>query len=113
MVLYDFQVSFVITPTNTLYAEINVLSEGSSANPSMISCHDPEAKSERAQTNAHNHQHYSVEAESDAFAEATFLGQNSVDSIVLICCEDALHLYSLKSLIKVLLLPPILCQLLL
>ncbi|KAH7854128.1 hypothetical protein Vadar_010404 [Vaccinium darrowii] len=79
--------------------EINVLSEGSSENPSMISCHDPEAKSEPAQTNAHNHQH-SVEAESDAFAEATFLGQNSVDSIVLICCEDALHLYSLKSLIK-------------
>ncbi|XP_058207273.1 uncharacterized protein LOC131320562 isoform X1 [Rhododendron vialii] len=73
--------------------------EGSCENPSMISSQDPEAKSERAQTNAH-HQHDSVETKSDAFTQATYFGQDFVDSIVLICCEDALHLYSLKSLIK-------------
>ncbi|KAI8564240.1 hypothetical protein RHMOL_Rhmol03G0166700 [Rhododendron molle] len=82
-----------------MYAESSFSPEGSCENPSMISSQDPEAKSERAQTNAH-HQRDSVETESDAFTQATYFGQDFVDSIVLICCEDALHLYSLKSLIK-------------
>lgn len=90
-----------------MYAESSFSPEGSCENPSMISSQDPEAKSERAQTNAH-HQHDSVETESDALTQATYFGQDFVDSIVLICCEDALHLYSLKSLIKVPLLPSIL-----
>lgn len=89
-----------------MYAESSFPPEGSGENPSMISSQDPEAKSEQAQTNAH-HQHDSVETD-DAFTQATYFGQDFADSIVLICCEDVLHLYSLTSLIKVPLLPSIL-----
>ncbi|GFZ15014.1 transducin family protein [Actinidia rufa] len=56
-------------------------------------------KTEPSQTNAHN-ECDSSETKSDTSAQAAYLGQSFMDSLVLLCCEDALHLYSLKSLIK-------------
>ncbi|KAL6980725.1 hypothetical protein U1Q18_022362 [Sarracenia purpurea var. burkii] len=79
--------------------EGNLLSEGFSENPSLISSQDPVAKTEPAQTNAHK-EHDSVETESDSIATSIYLEQNLMDLLVLLCCENALHLYSLKSLIK-------------
>ena len=92
-----------------MYAEGNVFSERSSENPLLISSQDPEAKTEPSQTNAHNECDLS-ETKSDTSAQAAYLGQSFIDSLVLLCCEDALHLYSLKSLIKVLLLPSVFCE---
>ncbi|XP_057476584.1 uncharacterized protein LOC130764380 isoform X2 [Actinidia eriantha] len=88
-----------LTAISLYILEGNVFSERSSENPLLISSQDPEAKTEPSQTNAHN-ECDSSETKSDTSAQAAYLGQSFMDSLVLLCCEDALHLYSLKSLIK-------------
>lgn len=43
----------------------------------------------------------STEAEVNISSEATELWKNFVDSLILVCCEDSMLLYSTKSLIQV------------
>lgn len=42
-----------------------------------------------------------VEPKSETAAQVAYLGQSSKSLIILLCFEDALHLHSLKSVIKV------------
>ncbi|CAL5322708.1 unnamed protein product [Camellia sinensis] len=88
-----------LTAISIYILEGNVFSEVSSEKLSLNSSQDPEAKTEPTQTKSHP-EHDSIDTESDTSAQATYLGPNFMDSLVLLCCEDALRLYSLKSLIK-------------
>ncbi|GMP23441.1 hypothetical protein CsSME_00001039 [Camellia sinensis var. sinensis] len=98
-----------LTAISIYILEGNVFSEVSSEKLSLNSSQDPEAKTEPTQTKSHP-EHDSIDTESDTSAQATYLGPNFMDSLVLLCCEDALRLYSLKSLIKVPILPSIFCE---
>uniref|UniRef100_A0A5B7BCF9 V-SNARE coiled-coil homology domain-containing protein n=1 Tax=Davidia involucrata TaxID=16924 RepID=A0A5B7BCF9_DAVIN len=75
------------------------VSEESSEKHSLVSSQDCGAKNEPAQTNAH-HESDSLETEFVTSTPASYLGQRFTDSLVLLCSEDALCLYSSKSLIQ-------------
>ncbi|TXG50110.1 hypothetical protein EZV62_025985 [Acer yangbiense] len=77
----------------------NLFSEMSIEKHSLISPQNSEAKNESAQTNA-DEKDIPLAAELETSTETTYFGQRLKDLFVLLCCEDSLLLYSLKSVIQ-------------
>ncbi|XP_059627965.1 uncharacterized protein LOC132270778 isoform X2 [Cornus florida] len=75
------------------------LSEVSGEKHSPISSQDSEARNEPGETTSHPNRE-SLGTESGASTKASHLGQKFKDSLVLLCCEDVLRLYSLKSVVQ-------------
>lgn len=66
----------------------------------MSSPRDSEPKNEPTQVNA-KHGSIPLVAEPETPTETTYSGQRSMELFVLLCCENALWLYSLNSVIQV------------
>ncbi|KAL5734318.1 hypothetical protein ACOSP7_032179 [Xanthoceras sorbifolium] len=77
----------------------NLFSDMSIDKHSLSSPQNSEAKTESAQTTTNN-KNIPLAAELEPSIETTYFGQRLNDLFVLLCCEDSLWLYSLKSLIQ-------------
>ncbi|XP_031264245.1 uncharacterized protein LOC116122548 isoform X2 [Pistacia vera] len=77
----------------------NLFSELSSAKHSVSSPRDSEPKNEPTQVNA-KHGSIPLVAEPETSTETSYSGQRLMDLFVLLCCENALWLYSLNSVIQ-------------
>ncbi|CAK9172123.1 unnamed protein product [Ilex paraguariensis] len=87
------------TAVSMYILESNVSNTKAFEKQSPISSQDVEAKSELVQTNS-QYQSDSTEVEYDTSSEAKCLGQRYTDSLILLCCEDALCLYSSNFVIQ-------------
>ncbi|CAK9173543.1 unnamed protein product [Ilex paraguariensis] len=87
------------TAVSMYILESNVSNTKAFEKQSPISSQDVEAKSELVQTNS-QYQSDSTEVEYDTSSEAKYLGQRYTDSLILLCCEDALCLYSSNFVIQ-------------
>lgn len=78
----------------------SLISELSSAKHSVSSPQDSEPKNEPTQVNA-KHGSIPLVAELETSTETTYSGQRLMELFILLCCENALWLYSLNSVIQV------------
>ena len=79
----------------------------SSKKQSLNSPQKSEARSDFVQTNLQSGSTHEVELDSN---ETVYYVQQSMNLVILLCCEDALFLYSFESVIKVPLVTALLFQ---